>query len=44
MAVMEPIWFDTHLTFERHISDVCKNSFYHLFNIRHSKTFDSGKC
>ena len=31
------VWFDTHVTFERHIglSDVCKNSFYHLFNIRH---------
>ena len=29
------VWFDTQLTFERHISDVCKNSFYHLFNIRH---------
>ena len=30
------VWFDTHLTFERHISDVCKNSFYNLFNIRHT--------
>ena len=29
------VWFDTHLTLERHISDVCKKPFYHLFNIRH---------
>ena len=29
------VWFESHLTFNRHISDVCKNSFYHLFNIRH---------
>ena len=33
------VWFDSHLTFERHISNVCKNSFYQLFNIRHIRKY-----
>ena len=33
------VWFDSHLTFERHISNVCKSSFYTLFNIRHIRKY-----
>ena len=29
------VWFDLRPAFDRHISEVCKNSFYHLFNIAH---------
>ena len=33
------VWFDSHLTFDKHIAEVCKNSFYHLFNIRHIRKY-----
>ena len=38
------VWFDTHLNFERHISDVCKKLILSFIQYKtYSKTFDSGK-
>ena len=33
------IRFDSHLSFDKHISDVCRSAFYHLFNIRHIRKY-----
>ena len=45
---LQSAWFDTHLTFERHISDVCNKKLNKKFILSfiqyytYSKTFDSG--
>ena len=33
--------FDCHMTFSKFVSDICKRSFYHLFNIRRIRNFIS---
>ena len=38
------IWFDSHLTFDKHIAEVCKNAFYYLFNIRHIRKYLTRDC
>ena len=38
------ILFDSHLTFDKHIAEVCKNAFYYLFNIRHIRKYLTCDC